>query len=133
MRLMQPMQTPAPPDPQSAEGQAQRLERAAAQIAERLRQPEVAQRVGAAAPDEWSAVQVIGHILELVPYWTSQIQILADADGEPPHFGRGLDAPERLEGVAHGAATDPDELLQQLEAVAQAGAAHIRAMTPEQR
>ena len=133
MGLMQQGQQPAPADPLSAEGQAQRLERASAQIAALLRRPEVAERVRAAGPDEWSAVQVIGHLVELIPYWTGQMQILAQATGEPPHFGRGLDAPERLEAVAHGAAADPGELLQQLAGAAGAGAAAIRAMTPAQR
>jgi hypothetical protein len=131
--LMQQLQSPAPPDPLSAEGQAQRLERANTEIAELLRRPEVAQRVRAAGPDEWSAVQVIGHVIELIPYWTREIQALADASGEPPHFGRGLDAPERLAAVAHAAGSDPDELLRQLDGAVRAGAAAMRAMTPEQR
>jgi hypothetical protein len=133
MALTQPAQPASPIDPLSAEGQAARLERAGNQIAELLRRPEVAARVRAAGPDEWSAVQVIGHVIELISYWTRQVRILADAAGAPPHFGRGLDAPERLEAVAHGAASDPDTLLRQLDAAIGAGADAIRGMTAEQR
>jgi hypothetical protein len=117
----------------SAEDQAQRLERASDHMADLLRRPEVAQRVRTAGPDEWSAVQVIGHVIELVPYWMGQMQMLVSAEGAPPSFGRGLDAVERLEGVAHGAASDPEALLRQMEEAVQAGAAGIRAMTTEQR
>ena len=133
MGLSQELRQPAPADPLSAEGQAQRLETASTQIAELLRRPDVAERVRAASPDEWSAVQVIGHVIELISYWMGQVQVLADASGEPPHFGRGLDDPDRLEAVAHGAASDPDALLRQLDDAARAGAAAIRAMTPAQR
>ena len=117
----------------SAEGQAQRLERAASQMADLLRRPEAAERVRAAGPDEWSAVQVIGHVRELVPYWMGQMRVLVSASGAPPFFGRSLDAPERLEAVAHGAASDPEELLRQMAEAVSAGAAEVRAMTTEQR
>jgi hypothetical protein len=133
MGLMPQPQQPPAADPLSAEGQAQRLEQAAQQIDALLRRPDVAARVRAAGPDEWSAVQVIGHVIELVSYWLGQIQILADATGEPPHFGRGLDDSDRLEAVARGAATDPAALLAQLHDTLRAGAAAIRAMTPAQR
>ena len=117
----------------SAEGQAQRLERASDQMAGLLRRPEVAERVRSAGPDEWSAVQVIGHVIELLPYWMGQMQVLVSAEGAPPAFGRSLDAPERLEGVAHGAASDPEALLQQMADAVSAAAAGMRAMTTEQR
>ena len=121
------------PDPKSADGQALRLEQVNHQIAALLRGPQVAQRLRTAGPDEWSAVQVLGHMTELVGYWMRDARLLAASTGEPPQFGRTLDAPERLEAVQRGATSDPDELVRDLDSVVQAAANDIRAMTPAQR
>jgi hypothetical protein len=126
------MQVPSP-DPNSAEGQAARLERVNAQVAALLRRPEVAQRLRAAGPDEWSAVQIVGHLTELIPYWMRDAHMMAAATGEPPKFGRGLDAPERLEAVERGATSDPDELLRLLDGEVRSAAAGIRGMSPAER
>jgi hypothetical protein len=120
-------------DRNSAEGQAVRLERANQQLAALLGRPDVAARLGAASADEWSTVQVLGHMIELVNYWTGAIQAIAVSTGEPPRFGRTIDAPERLAAVAHGAASESDALLQELEGAITSAAGRIRAMTPAQR
>jgi len=120
-------------DRNSAEGQAQRLESVNRELAALLRRPDVAQRLRAASADEWSTLQILGHMVEFINYWMSGIQAMAMANGQPPHFGRSLDAPERLAAVEHGAASDPDSLLKELDRATTAAAAHIRAMTPAQR
>jgi len=126
------MQAP-PPEPNSAEGQAARLESVNAQVAALLRRPEVAQRLRAAGPDEWSAVQIVGHLTELIPYWMHDARLMAAATGEPPKFGRTLDAPERLEGVQRGANSDPHELLRLLDREIRAAVAGIRGMSAAER
>ncbi len=131
--LMQQLRQAQPPDPQSAEGQALRLENVNHQIASLLRRPQVIQRLRAAGPDEWSAVQVLGHMIELIGYWMRDARLLAAATGTPPHFGRTLDAPERLEAVQHGATSDPEELWRELDGVIRIAATDIRGMTPAQR
>jgi uncharacterized damage-inducible protein DinB len=120
-------------DPKSAEGQARRLENVNRQLAALLRRPEVAQRLRAAGPDEWSSVQILGHMVEFIDYWMGSVRALAAATGEPPHFGRSVDAPERLAAVQHGATSDPEALLDELDRAATAAARDIRAMTPAQR
>jgi hypothetical protein len=96
-------------------------------LAALLRQPDVAQRIGR-APDEqaWSALQVIGHMVEMIPYWLHHCQRLIAAGGEPPSFGRTLDAPERLAGVERAATHTPDELLRLLHDETRAAADVIR-------
>jgi len=84
--------------------QAKRLESVYEQLAALLRQPEVAQRLRAVpGADEWSAMQTVGHMAEMIPYWLSHCRTLIAATGKPPRFGRTLDSPERLAGVERGA------------------------------
>jgi uncharacterized damage-inducible protein DinB len=120
-------------DRNTAEGQALRLESVNSQVAALLRRPEVAQRLHAAGSAEWSTVQILGHMIELINYWMRDIRALAVATGEPPRFGRTLDAPERLDAVQRGADSDPADLLRQLDSAVRAAAVDIRGMTPAQR
>jgi len=113
------------------ETQAQRLENVYEQLATLLRQPAVAHRLSTTPGDnEWSAMQVIGHMAEMLPYWLSHCHALIAATTETPHFGRALDAPERLAGVERGTTGDPDEILRGLKDEVQAVANDIRHMSP---
>jgi hypothetical protein len=120
-------------DNSSGEAQARRLEAVSEQIAALLRQPDVARRLRAApGENEWSAMQILGHMVEMIPYWLSHCRAIIAA-AEPPVFGRDLNAPERLAGVEQGATGDPDELLSRLSGEVQAAARAIRAMSPAER
>lgn len=121
------------PEPTASAVQASRLEAVAEQLTQLLHQPTVATRLRS-APDAntWSALQVIGHMTEMIPYWLSHCQTLIVAN-EPPHFGRTADAPERLAGVERGSMANPDELLAALQGEVQAAGHTIRAMSPAQR
>ena len=121
------------PEPTTSAVQASRLEAVAEQLMQLLHQPTVATRLRS-APDAntWSALQVIGHMTEMIPYWLSHCQTLIAAN-EPPHFGRSANAPERLAGVERGASANPDELLAALQAEVQAARRTIRAMSATQR
>ena len=121
------------PEPTTSAVQASRLEAVAEQLMQLLHQPTVATRLRS-APDAntWSALQVIGHMTEMIPYWLSHCQTLIAAN-EPPHFGRSANAPERLAGVERGASANPDELLAALQAEIQAAERTIRAMSATQR
>ena len=93
------------------EAQARRLENVSEQLTLLLRQPDVARRLRAAAGEvEWSAMQIFGHLVEMVPYWLGQCRVLLTA-AEPPTFGRELDAPERMAGPERGASGDMEGLL----------------------
>jgi DinB family protein len=58
-------------------------------------------------PDAWSAAEIIGHVIELEPYWARQAALLAERPGSA--VGRGLEDPERLAGPAQGISTPPKE------------------------
>jgi len=124
--------------PQAAESpgemQAQRLERVYEQVATLLREPGVASRLRTApGENEWSAMQTLGHMTEMIPYWLHHCRVLIAATGEPPRFGRTPGAPERLAGVAHGAAAQPDALLGRLQEEARAAAGAIRKLSMAER
>jgi uncharacterized damage-inducible protein DinB len=108
---------------------AHRLETVSAQVTAALQDPTIAQRLRAAPTEaDWSVMQVLGHMTEMIPYWLHHCQTLIAAT-EPPPFGRTLDAPERLAGVEHGAKASLDEILQQLQGEVQTAAQTIRQMS----
>ena len=118
----------------SAESQARRLERVAEEMTSLLRRPDVAWLLrNAPDVDNWSAMQILGHTVEMIPYWMRHVQAMVAAGGTPYRVGRGADAPERLAGIERGAAGDPVEMLRQLEREVRAAAGAIRRMTAEER
>jgi uncharacterized damage-inducible protein DinB len=52
------------------------------------------------ADGEWSAAEIVGHIIELEPYWAREAARLAADPGA--EIGRGLDDHARLSGAAAG-------------------------------
>ena len=116
-----------------AEAQARRLERVGEGLKALFNQPAVAQRWHAAQGSEvWSAMQTLGHMVEMLPYWLHHCQTLIAAS-EPPAFGRTLDAPERLAGVERGASAEPTEVLRQLEDELRTTANALRLMSETER
>ncbi len=121
-------------DANPAETQAQRLGSVYEQLEALLRQPDVVLRLRQpASGTEWSAMQILGHIVEMIPYWLTHCRVIIAASGEPPQLGRSLDAPERLEGVERGAVGDPDEVMQLLREEMRAAMGAIRSMSPVER
>lgn len=97
-----------------ASSQSRRLEAVRDQLVTLLRQPEVAARLQAAPGEsEWSALQTVGHTIEMIPYWLHHCANIIAAS-EPPTFGRSHDDPERLAAVALGATSGVDLLLTRL-------------------
>jgi uncharacterized damage-inducible protein DinB len=124
--------TPAAESP--GEGQARRLERVYDEVARLLRDQGVAARLRTAPREnEWSAMQTLGHMTEMIPYWLSHCRTLIAATGELPRFGRTPGSPERLAGVEHGAAAEPDALLGQLQQEVRAAAGAIRKLSTAER
>lgn len=116
------------------ETQARRLERVYEQVASLLGQPEVAARLRTPpGENEWSAMQTLGHMTEMIPFWLHHCRALIAATGAPPAFGRTPGSPERLAGVAHGASSQPDALLGQLRHEVQAAASAIRRLSAAER
>ena len=116
------------------EGQAQRLERVYEQVARLLGEPGVAARLRTApGENEWSAMQTLGHMAEMIPYWLSHCRALIAATGDPPTFGRIAGSPERLAGVARGATAQPGALLTQLRDEVRSAASIIRGLSSAER
>ena len=116
------------------EAQAKRLERVHEQVARLLGDPGVASRLRTApGENEWSAMQVLGHMTEMIPYWLNHCRVLVAATGDVPTFGRAPGSPERLAGVAHGATAQPDALLGQLREEVQSAAGTIRTLSSADR
>lgn len=116
------------------EAQARRLERAYEAVARMLRDPQVVARLRAsAAAAEWSAMQTVGHMAEMIPYWLNHCRTLIAATEGVPTFGRTPGSPERLAGVAHGATADPEALLAELHRGVQAATAALRTLSTAER
>lgn len=119
---------------ESADKQAERLEAVGEQLTSLLRQPAVSRRLRVMpGENDWSALQILAHIDEMIPYWMQHCQTLIAAAGERPRFGRPLDAPERLAGVERGGTATLEDLMAQLNEEVQTASREIRAMTPEER
>jgi uncharacterized damage-inducible protein DinB len=117
----------------SGETQARRLESVAEQLTAALGKPEVARRLRVApSENEWSAMQILAHMVEMIPYWLHHCEALIAASA-PPTFGRSLDALERLAGVARAATGNAEELLRQLNDEVKTAAEVIRKMSPDDR
>ena len=118
----------------SGEAQAKRLERFYEEVAKLLQEPGVAARLRTPpGRSEWSAMQTLGHMTEMIPYWLNHCRTLIAATGTPPAFGRTAGSPERLAGVSHGASADPDALLRQLHEAVRAAASEIRQFSATER
>jgi len=118
----------------SSDTQARRLEQVYEQVNTLLHHQDDVPRLRTAPGDQaWSALHVIGHMVEMIPYWLDHCHHLIAATLEPPQFGRTLDAPERLAGVEAATTIDARELLSQLQQVVETAAKDIRHMTEAER
>src|SRR5262247_672226 len=69
------------------EAQAKRLERVYEEVAKLLQDPGVASRLRTPpGRSEWSAMQALGHMAEMIPYWLNHCRTLIAAAGTPPAF-----------------------------------------------
>jgi uncharacterized damage-inducible protein DinB len=110
--------------------QARRLEQVSEEVARLLRGADVASRLRTTpGQDAWSAMQTLGHMTEMIPYWLNHCRVLIAATGAPPRFGRTAGSPERMAGVAHGAMAEPGALLARLEEEVRSAAGTIRKLT----
>ena len=121
-------------DVTSAAAQVRRLKQVYEQLEAELQQPAMIQRLRQSADNnEWSTLQILGHMVEMIPYWLRHCQTLVAAMGNPPQFGRTLDEPERLEGIARGATKNPDELICLLKQEIAIATETIQSMSPMER
>ena len=94
------------------EALAGRLEKVYAELATLMGKPGVSEGMHTgAAEDAWSAMQTLGHMVEVIPYWLNDCRAMIAAEGEPPRFGRGWDDSHRVAGIQLAETEDPDTLL----------------------
>lgn len=81
------------------------------------------------AAEGWSAIQVLAHAVEFIPYWTGQAATVAARDdaGDRP-FGRTHDDPTRIAAVREHARDRYEALAEQLDSVVRSSAATLRAI-----
>jgi uncharacterized damage-inducible protein DinB len=115
------------------EPQARRLESVCGQLTTLLVHSDATRRLRVAGDNEWSVLQTLGHMVEMIPYWLGHCRAMIAATGEPPVFGREPDAPERLAGIERGSNRDPKELLGLLNDEVKAAARAIREMSAAER
>ncbi len=78
------------------------------------------------AAGDWSAAQICGHVVEMMPYWAAAAQELAASPGMT--FGRDLQDPRRIGGVTKGAGTELHDTVEQIRAAAASACRTIRAL-----
>ena len=115
------------------EPQARRLESVCEQLTTLMVHSGAIRRLRAAGDNEWSVMQIVGHMVEMIPYWLGHCRALIAATAEPPVFGRGPEAPERLAGIERGSKEDPKELLGLLNDEVKAATRAIREMSDAER
>lgn len=115
------------------ESQARRLESVYEQLTTLIAHSDAIGSPRTAGDNEWSVRQILGHMVEMIPYWLGHCRTLIAATGEPPVFGRGPDSPERLAGIEHGSNRDPRALLGLLHDEVKAAARAIREMSATER
>lgn len=76
------------------------------------------------ADGEWSAAEIVGHLIELEPYWAGQAARLVEQPGA--EVGRGLEDPGRLEGPSAGVTLSPREARARLAQAGQEAAEILR-------
>lgn len=120
-------------EPPPGEIQARRLEAVCEQVATLLSHVDGTGRRRAAVDNEWSVTQILGHMVEMIPYWLGHCRLLIAATGEPPLFGRRYDSPERVAGIGRGATGDPMNLVTELRKETKEAARAIRKMSATER
>ena len=111
------------------EHSAAELERLSRELVGRLGPVAAEARYETPATEAWSAIEVLAHVAEFVPYWADQAAQVAGRDdaGDRP-FGRTHDDPARIAAVRDHARDPYESLARRLEEVTASAAATLRAI-----
>ncbi len=91
--------------PNIGEQLANRLEQAVGSVVEKVKDLSGDALYREPAPGEWSAMKTLGHVSEVLPYWSRQARRVALSDHDDEPIGRALDDPDRV-GAVEGHAND---------------------------
>jgi hypothetical protein len=82
------------------------------------------------ADDDWDRGHVLGHVAELLPFWTAQVRTVVE-DGRT-EIGRGeIGWVQRREGIESGHRVGPEELLRRIDAGIDGVLALLDGLRPE--
>lgn len=103
---------------------AERLEALVDDLAQRLNALPEESFTRRPAPEEWTAAEVIGHMAEMMPYWTRVTEAVVREPGRP--LGRELDDPDRVGAVTAANDLPRAEALARMRHAAHEAATSIR-------
>lgn len=90
-------------DAMLGEERTRRIESLVARLLEQVAHAPAQELHVQSAPGEWTAMQSLAHVAELLPYWSRQARDVAARRENDQPFGRTHDDPERIAAVATGA------------------------------
>lgn len=109
---------------------ADRIQTAAAPLVQRVRGKPGHALYGAPDAQAWSAIKILAHAAEFMPYWAQQAATVADSD-RPMAFGRTHDDVDRIAAVTDHAADELETAIHRLEAALAETARIVRAIPAE--
>lgn len=65
--------------------------------------------------EEWSILQILSHLTEAIPYWLNEIHTVVTREGS--EWGRGIQAPARLEAVTNPEKLSVEKVVTEVEAL----------------
>ncbi|HVC30205.1 MAG TPA: DinB family protein [Steroidobacteraceae bacterium] len=84
---------------------------------------------GHSAPGEWSAAEIVGHMIEMEPYWARVAATVAQRPGS--EAGRATDDARRLGGPETGSGLTPQQAADSLTAAGNQAADIVREIPPQ--
>ena len=118
-------------DKHPGESAAREIERLTRELLVCLAPADADKRYAAAAADSWSAIEILAHVVEFVPYWTDQAAaVSARTDHTERPFGRTHDDPTRIAAVREHARDRYETLADRLREAAARSASTLRAIPP---
>ena len=118
-------------DDHPGERAAGEIERLSRELLVCLSPAEADRRYAAPAADSWSAIEILAHVVEFVPYWADQAAaVSARTDGSERPFGRTHDDVARIAAVREHARDRYETLADRLREAAARSASTLRAIPP---
>jgi uncharacterized damage-inducible protein DinB len=97
--------------PNESDQLASRLERVVGSVVENVKDLSSEALHREPAPGEWSVMMTLGHVSEVLPYWSRQARRIALSDRDDEPIGRALDDPDRVGAVERHANSRIEDIL----------------------
>ena len=116
-------------DDHPGERAAREIDRLTSELLVCLAPAEADKRYAAPAADSWSAIEILAHVVEFVPYWADQAAaVSARSDTGDQPFGRTHDDPARIAAVREHAQDRYEALAERLDEVVSSSAKTLGAI-----